>query len=263
MPNRIVKQLTIIFFIICVCGGLTPYLCEAATLTKLSQPIGQPGDVITITGAGFSTDPSLNDVRFGPNRAPVRSASSTQLVVQIPNGQPLGPTSVKVSIQGGPPSNGVSFITTMRSKIVLPPNPPRCESCCENQEGSGIPCTSMPANLGGKVGGRRGNIYSERGEFFQYDTELVIPGRPGADPMLFYTFLRRYRSQIDTDGPLGHNWNHNYFERLEVKTDGSIVDFDGLGRADHYLLNNLSEFVSPPEFYTQLIKRPDGKYELH
>src|ERR1041385_275783 len=71
-------------------------LC-AASVTGISPALGHPGDVIQVNGSGFDTNPSNNVVRFGPNRAPVFSATAVQLIVQVPNGQPLGPTVVSVN----------------------------------------------------------------------------------------------------------------------------------------------------------------------
>ncbi len=94
-------------------------LLAAPTISQISPALGQPGDVVTITGSGFGANPAQIDARFGPNRAPVLSASGSSLSVQVPNGQPLGPT--KFTVDG---SNSLSFITIVRSKIVIPPNPP-------------------------------------------------------------------------------------------------------------------------------------------
>ncbi|MBI1927158.1 IPT/TIG domain-containing protein [Candidatus Poribacteria bacterium] len=187
-------------------------LFAAPTITQITPFSGQPGDVVTIKGSGFSTDPTQNEVRFGPNRAAVRSATATQLTVQVPTGQPLGTTNVTVTFGGT--SNSKPFICIMRSKIVTPPNPPVCRSCCEDQESNTSNKVSQGVHSGGSEGGQSGNIFSERGEFYQYETDLSIPGRPGTEPMLHYAFRMEYRAQISFDGPLGHNWDHNYFERL-------------------------------------------------
>ena len=80
--------------------------------------------------------------------------------------------------------------------------------------------------------------------------------------MVNYAFRRNYRAQINTDGSLGHNWDHNYFERLAVQIDGSVIHNNGLGRNDRYLVNNVGEFVAPPEFYTELTKNVNGTFTL-
>src|SRR5881409_2779066 len=68
-----------------------------STITSIRPVVGQPGDIVTISGSGFSTAPATNTVRYGPNRAPVVSATATSLSVQVPTGQPLGQTNVNVN----------------------------------------------------------------------------------------------------------------------------------------------------------------------
>src|SRR5262249_53296915 len=91
----------------------------AATTGGISPAFGHPGDVVQISGSGFDPNPSNDVVRFGPNRAAVLSATSSQLTVQVPNGQPLGPTIVSLnSVTVG------TFFTVTNAKIAsLPANP--------------------------------------------------------------------------------------------------------------------------------------------
>ena len=235
----------------------------AATISSISPPIGHAGDVVQLNGSGFDTNSSNDVVRFGPNRAPVLAATSTQLTVQVPNGQPLGPTTV--SLNG---ANGPRFTTVTNTKIAsIPPNPAAaCSGCtcgtCSCGDKQSSLCVSKPANLGGSNGSGSGNIYGERGEFFQNVTDLAIPGRPGAADSLQFKIQRFYRSAATNSGALGRNWDHSYLERLEVEPDGSIMDHNGLGRNDRYLLNNHGSYVAPAEFYTTLVKNPDGSYTL-
>ena len=146
--------------------------------------------------------------------------------------------------------------------LLLAHNPPECKPCCEEEESNASHCKSEPAHYGATPGAGSGNVYSERGEFYQRITDLAIPGRPGAEGMLHYAFRRHYRSRLDANGPLGHNWNHNYFERLDVQSDGVFHD-NGLDRADFYAKTNTGDFVAPPEFFTTLLQQPDGTFELH
>jgi hypothetical protein len=87
-------------------------------ITRVTPAFGQPGDVVTVTGTGFQPAAGAVNARFGPNRAPVVSASPSEVKVQVPNGQPLGGT--RLSIDG---SNGLSFNTILQSKIPTPPSP--------------------------------------------------------------------------------------------------------------------------------------------
>lgn len=125
------------------------------------------------------------------------------------------------------------------------------------------PCAGGGQHSGGSKGGRSGNIYSERGEFFQYETDLTIPGRVACKPSMEYSFQREYRAQINTNGPLGRNWNHNYFERLILQADGSVQHDNGLDRrGDRYRPDGAEDFISPPEFFTGLNKNPDDSFTL-
>jgi hypothetical protein len=56
-------------------------LAAAPAFTGVVPPLGHPGDVVKINGSGFNTMPSQNLVLFGPNQAPVLSATTTQLTV--------------------------------------------------------------------------------------------------------------------------------------------------------------------------------------
>ncbi len=265
MPKKALGLFRVCMILLCL-----PWTISAApTLTRISPFFGQPGDIVTITGSGFSTDATQNIVRFGPNRAAVLSASETQVVAQVPNGQPLGATSVTVrlstSAQNGPTastSSSLTFQTRVTSKIPIPPNPPKCCCCPDDTESNTCGCNSECCHGGGGTGGCSGDIYSERGEFFQYLTDLSIPGRPGSESMVNFNFRRQYRAQVSSDGPIGRNWDHNYFERLAVQGDGSVIHSNGLDRNDRYLKNNRGDFVAPPNFYTMLIRNSDGTFLL-
>src|SRR5262249_45283421 len=150
----------------------------APAITRITPPVAQPGDVVTIAGSGFGTNPALLNVRFGPNRAPALTATATQITVQVPTGQPLGPTQVTVSS-----SNSLSFVAAARSKIPLVPNPPaRCGFCacrCDTCRKDLSPCPAFFSDLGAPAGGNGGggSIYGDRGELYQTVTDLSIAGR--------------------------------------------------------------------------------------
>jgi hypothetical protein len=66
------------------------------------------------------------------------------------------------------------------------------------------------------------------GEFFFTATDLKIPGRH-----LDWSFRRTYRSQVNYEGMLGHNWDTNLNARLlPLGTD--VLFFDGTGRGEHF-----------------------------
>jgi RHS repeat-associated protein len=238
-----------------------PCALAAPTITGISPPVGQPGDVVTISGSGFGANPAALIVQFGPNRAPAITATPSQITVQVPTGQPLGPTTVTVS-----GSNTVSFVAAYRSKIPLVPNPPRkCGYCCPTcncGESTLSPCAAIPSNPGPPTGNGEGDNYGDRGEFYQSATDLSIPGRPGALSVVQYQLMRVYRSPSNSQSALGAKWDHTYFQRLIIEADGSVVYDNGLGRNDHYLLNNQGQLVAPPEFYTSLVKNPGNTYTM-
>jgi hypothetical protein len=163
-------------------------LPAAPTVTGVVPPLGHPGDIVKINGNGFDPTPSNNIVRFGPNRAAVQAATSTQLTVQVPNGQPLGPAIVRVSGSAGP-----TFQVAANAKIANnPPNPPAewdMECCCLNSNSS--PNVSKVSFLGADP------IYGQFGEFFQFAVDLRIPGRPGASCLVQFVVRRQYRSLAD------------------------------------------------------------------
>lgn len=235
-------------FLIFLLSVYCPTLLAQPTINSISPFFGQPGDVVTITGSGFNSDPAANEVRFGPNRAPVLSASGNSLRVQVPH--QLGTTQATVTVDGDA-SNSIRFIVYTNFKN-LDDNPHECATCNNSFDGW----------LGADLGGLSGNIYADRGEFFQRVTDYTLPGRSGAHPELHYRFSRHYRSKITDETALGHNWNHNYFEHFVIQIDGSIVHDNGLDRKDRYRVNNQGEFVAPAEFFTRLTKQADDSFVL-
>ena len=235
---------------------LLPALGFAQSVTGVNPAFGHPGDVVMLSGSGLASD---DVVRFGPNQAAVLTATGSDLMVQVPSGQPLGPTTVSVNGNNGP-----TFHTVANTKIAnVPPNPvAACQGCscatCGCQDTMTSPCVSRPAYLGGLSGGSN---YGERGEFFSQSTDLSVPGIPGALPAVQFQLIRIYRSASDANGTQGSKWDQNYFESLSVEPDGSIMDHN-LGRNDRYLLNNMGNYVAPPEFFTQLVKNGDGSYSI-
>ncbi|AMJ66607.1 DUF7619 domain-containing protein [Hymenobacter sp. PAMC 26628] len=65
------------------------------TLAAVAPNEGVPGATVTLTGTGFSPDNRLDSVAFNGVAAVVRSASATELAVEVPAGALLGPVSVR------------------------------------------------------------------------------------------------------------------------------------------------------------------------
>ncbi len=118
--------------------------------------------------------------------------------------------------------------------------------------------------------GSGAGVYLHSGEFYVYETDLEVPGRG-----LNWSFARKYRSGVISDGPLGHNWSFNYGQRLILVTErnrtmarpasgsaaiGDVLRVDGYGRVDHYRANPDGSFRAPTGYYTGLRRRPDGSF---
>jgi RHS repeat-associated protein len=99
-----------------------------------------------------------------------------------------------------------------------------------------------------------GNVDLHDGEFHFHSLDLEIVGRG-----FNWKFERTYRSGINFNGPLGHNWEFNYNRRLFIEAGSSVLRMDGYGRADRYELVGGS-FKAPTGFYTQLLRNTDGTF---
>jgi len=71
-------------------------------------------------------------------------------------------------------------------------------------------------------------VYLHSGEVFQSVVDLEFPGRG-----FNWRFHRRYRSQINYDGPLGRDWDFNYNKYLR-SVGPYLVYYDGQARAFTY-----------------------------
>lgn len=80
-----------------VTGLMFTVLSPAPTLTSLSPTSGNIGSTITLSGTGFSTTLSQNNVKFNGIAATVTNASSTSLTVTVPDGATSGDVTVTVN----------------------------------------------------------------------------------------------------------------------------------------------------------------------
>ncbi len=71
-----------------VYGAVQSFTFPVLSLLSVSPQQGKAGDLITIIGNNFSTEPSGNIVSFDDIPAVVKSASATQLTVEVPSGIP-------------------------------------------------------------------------------------------------------------------------------------------------------------------------------
>lgn len=95
--------LTLPFFTVS-CGDTEADLGEGVSrpaepvITALSPESGLAGDVVTITGTGFGTDPSKVKVRFSTTEATVISVTDTKIEVEAPAGFSDRAASVRVFV---------------------------------------------------------------------------------------------------------------------------------------------------------------------
>jgi hypothetical protein len=69
-------------------------------VTALDPPVASPGDVVTVSGRGFSRDPAADDVRVSGRRALVVSALTDELKIVAPLVSGGGPPRLEVRVPG-------------------------------------------------------------------------------------------------------------------------------------------------------------------
>ena len=77
-------------------SAVYPVYSQVPTITSFLPQTGAVGSTVTITGTNFNATPSNNVVYFGGVKAPVNSASATQLSVTVPVSASYAPISVTV-----------------------------------------------------------------------------------------------------------------------------------------------------------------------
>ncbi len=98
-------------------------------------------------------------------------------------------------------------------------------------------------------------IVPATGELVATAVDLAVPGR-GID----FALERTYRSQVDHDGPLGHNWFSPLFEQLRPGDGNDVVHCDGTGRCETFT-GTATGYVSPPGRFAELHAK-DGRWAL-
>jgi nitrous oxidase accessory protein NosD len=69
-------------------------ISQAPIISSFTPISAKPGDVVSISGTGFNSNPADNIVYFGSTRATVTSASSNALTVNVPSVAKYFPISV-------------------------------------------------------------------------------------------------------------------------------------------------------------------------
>ncbi len=84
------------------------------TITSIDPVTARAGETVTITGTGFSTDRTLNSVKFtGPVSAVVSAATATQLTVEVPEGAGDGTITVTVGEKTATSSQSFTLDTSL------------------------------------------------------------------------------------------------------------------------------------------------------
>src|SRR5699024_3399590 len=91
---------------------VTPDPDEQLTISGISPKVGPTGTSVTITGTNFSSTKSENTVTFNGTKATISSASTTKLIISVPQGATDGLVKVQV---GNQTAEGPSFDVTQAS----------------------------------------------------------------------------------------------------------------------------------------------------
>lgn len=89
-----------LFAIIAFFVGCSTNSDDGIAIDSISSLSGSSGLEITITGEGFGTQASNVVVRFGPTSAEVLSVTDTEIITMVPDGAPIGNTTIQVEIGG-------------------------------------------------------------------------------------------------------------------------------------------------------------------
>src|SRR5215831_17395837 len=95
-PLLLHKGLNLRFRIAAVLAAMLAALPSLAGFLTITPQSGPPHSVVNISGANFDPTPTNNLVLFGGVRAPVVSASPTNLTVLVPGGAAFAPVTVSV-----------------------------------------------------------------------------------------------------------------------------------------------------------------------
>jgi PKD repeat protein len=96
--------------------------CElpAPQISSINPESGSVGTEVTISGGNFSATPAENLITFNGTEAPVNSASTTELVTQVPEGATNGPIEVTVN---GKTAEGPTFMVEANAPSIASIDP--------------------------------------------------------------------------------------------------------------------------------------------
>lgn len=98
-------------------------------------------------------------------------------------------------------------------------------------------------------------VYLHSGEERIDRTDLRITGRGD----LHFEMRRRYRSQLDYDGPLGQSWDFDYNDQLFREPNGDIMRANGRSHLDMWLRNIDGTYAAPAGHFRTMVQEPDGR----
>ncbi len=81
-------------------------------IQSLSPSSGPAGTIITISGSGFSSTPTLNIIYFDDKKAIVTSSTETEIQLTVPNNSVAGPKQVSLEFNRGKTFSAVPFSLT-------------------------------------------------------------------------------------------------------------------------------------------------------
>lgn len=67
------------------------------SITGIQPESGTYSSIVTVTGSGFDKNPNSNIVKFNGIQAVVRSATATQLTIEVPKGAGTGKVTIQVN----------------------------------------------------------------------------------------------------------------------------------------------------------------------
>lgn len=191
-----------------------PTLGPLPTITSFSPTVGNIGITDTIIGTNFSTTPADNVVYFGASRAPVLSATATQLLVSVPTGITHKPISVT--------RNGLTAFTSKPYSTTY----------------------NNSSAIGGNSFSSNGSISAFTTVQATYIADLNNDGKPEFIEASSSTIaIRRNISQQGTLSPTSFD-NPVYLTGNSGITDVKVADIDGDGRLDIITANSSNSTIS-------------------
>ncbi|MGK2958982.1 MAG: DUF6531 domain-containing protein, partial [Acidimicrobiales bacterium] len=98
-------------------------------------------------------------------------------------------------------------------------------------------------------------VNTATGNFIQEATDLSFPVS-GLD------LTRSYNSLDTTAGPLGQGWHFGFDTRVAEAPGGEVAFTDFDGRQVSFVPTGTGGYTRPEEFFADLVKMPDGTFEL-